>query len=333
MEAWQSLLLDSSKLKDFLSVKLENFFMHLETPRGLYAFHDIPLKSALSRHMAKWSDLSDKLLSITKTSISEGLIRGFTFSEILIVILCMKSQMIFGTIPEDIKTKLSSLEVHHQLPSNSWKDIFSRLCHTSSTGSFCSELGPLLREAVFQLADRFPFPDPPQLKQFQACQTAADASEQLLENGLDTIIFLSIGGFDPESFDRPEVGVLMDIEDGRVGHLQSLLLQVQLTIRVVYYFQRYGGTCISPLDLEQSFSHLKLVSINSVLKNNPMYDLFKAPQLFEPKGKPIYVSCTVSLGGDTVETCLELQILFFLFGFPGMSRDLLFKKVQDVLQA
>ena len=211
---WRVNLVTDRLLKGYLAEKLQEFMPVLETPRGLYRRFDQDLRSAVRQHISEWTDVSSRLHAVTRTTLAEAPLRGFTPAQAFLCLLCLKCLLCLGQVTPSIQALVEAVEVPHQLVETEWSEMLGEVVRSTGQPA-CPSLGPLIEAAVAEAVQSLP-----------------------TEWSLET----------PPS---PAVETLLRIEGRDLGEVHSLLMQVQLTTRCLDGVQRYGGTAARPEGLSE----------------------------------------------------------------------------------
>ena len=300
---------------------------------GMYAYHNLPLDVCLQKHTDRWIGVSRISADITKTFVCEMSQRCMSMAEIVIGMLIIKTRYYVGKLSPEFCNDAKVLVVPHYNSGTSWRTVFEMLllCGQSGQKALCPEM-----DVVFERCNRALFNAliaDPMVFEKNGYLLSALYTDSFEEVQIDGTIKenLCFGGLEPRDIskcDRREnrdalVDILTcyrDFENGKFSQVTSLLLTVQLSIRVnLLLYQTQEFSTINKKEREAQFPSLELSSVGRVLKHHPLISLFKYPNSLADCQKPLLES-VLSFCGESHTVVLELPILYYLFGEKNHSQ-------------
>jgi hypothetical protein len=318
---FENSLVSGKYSKRFVQGRVPNLLSVVRFETGLYVKHDIPLFECLKFHRTRWTNIQQAAANISKSFLMQLSKRCLSMTEIIIVSMLMKLRYFVGDISDDIYDRCMNLEVPHYNKSLEWFRILDAVVNvTQNPGRItCPELCAIFKEMLDFI--------------FEAIQKTPDIFEQQL-NLLQTLFqsdwkdlnltneekqHICFGGLHPRVFARNNNHVLRvltfyrDFENGNFEEVTTLLLSIQITIRVSQILQTLEDRyTLNPIECQEQLSGIQLVRIVQVMNKDPLFALFNYPKSFIGGKKP-FVHCEVMIEKQSFFVVLELAILFAIF--------------------
>lgn len=283
---------------------------------GMYLYHDLPLTQCLQKHTERWQDICQSVADITKTFFSELSKRCLSVAEIVMAMLLLKLRYFTVTRKTDLIEKMQATPLPHYNPNLQWKKVFTLIDMDGVPRQkvACPEMSQIFLDSIEAIIDalhRDPMCFESSIDLLQQLRTGAVVTDAQAKQ-------LSLGGLTPKAIAakdtlQKKLVCYQQFESGDFAQLLSLLLTVQLSIRVNLLLERSPEfSSLNPREREVQFGDLRLQQIFGELEKNPFTDLFRYPVNFKHKKR--LLDCELIINNAQIRTVLDTEVLYYLFG-------------------
>lgn len=325
-------LWNRDSLITFVDERHLNILDFLTRNVGLYEGYLVDLETCIQIHTNRYEKMCDKIRNITRSSICYFYPRGFSITQITLLMWILKWPLTLLCIPENYIHLIRERSIPNpaDIP---WAQKVTEAIESGS--SYELPLVPELRyvfDCTFQFCIRLSAKwldhITPRSRLNDICYddtklNDVDMYDDLVETqkliqrryeNANWDFFLG-GRMLIEVAEPPSALILWsEIERGNISTLMNIVFGVQLTIRALTEARRLG-IVVFIARAEILIPHITLISISNISPKNYLYELVQQPKsLYDyPDDCTLFATCTVKFKDVEYYPVLDIRVVMLLF--------------------